>query len=83
MAVSLPPMSTAATPWSRSSSASAPSAEASEPSTISSSVTPAPSMHLVRFCTAETAPVTMCASASSRAPYMPTGSDTESLPSIQ
>ena len=81
--VVLPPISTAATPCARSSPVSEPVAAASEPSTISSTWIPASSTHLVRFCTAETAPVTMCVSASSRAPYIPTGSETGSVPSIQ
>ena len=39
--------------------------------------------HLTRFCTESVEPVTMCASTSSRAPYMPRGSLTPSWPSIE
>ena len=39
-------------------------------------------MHLVTFSTADTAPVTMCTSTSSRTPLMPSGSRTSSCPSI-
>ena len=76
-----PPMSTRATPSSRSSSESSASAVASGASTSSSISMPARWTHFERFCTLVDEAVTMWVSTSRRTALMPMGSRTPSCPS--
>ena len=68
-----PPMSTSATPSSRSSGVSTASAAASCSSTVSATSTPARLTQATTFCVDDAAPVTMCTFTSRREPVMPTG----------
>ena len=81
MSVVPPPMSTRQTPSSRSSSVSTAIAEASGCSTRSATSSPQRRTHLMMFCAADTAPVTMCTFTSRRIALMPSGSRTSSWPS--
>jgi hypothetical protein len=74
MSVVPPPMSTRQTPSSFSSSDSTAWLDASCSSTMSSTLRPQRWMHLMMFCAALSAPVTMCTFASRRTPDMPIGS---------
>ena len=68
MSVVPPPTSTRQTPSSLSSSVSTAKLEASCSSTTSSTISPQRCTHLMMFCAALSAPVTMCTLASSRTP---------------
>ncbi len=82
MSVVPPPMSTRHTPSSFSSSVSTAWLEASCSSTTSSTARPQRCTHLMMFCAALSAPVTMCTFASRRTPDMPIGSRMPSCPSM-
>src|SRR6185295_17148217 len=77
-----PPMSTRHTPRSFSSSDSTARDDASGCRIRSPTSMPQRRTHLMMFCAAETAPVTMCTFTSSRTPDMPIGSRTSSWPSM-
>ena len=82
MSVVPPPMSTRHTPRSFSSSVSTAMLEASGCRIRSRTSRPQRLMHLMMFCAADTAPVTMCTFTSRRMPLMPSGSRTSSWPSM-
>ena len=82
MSVVPPPMSTSATPSSFSSAVSTALLAASGCRIRSWTSRPQRRTHLMMFCTAETAPVTMCTLTSRRTPLMPTGSRMSSCPSM-
>src|SRR5450756_785284 len=81
MSVVPPPIFTRHTPSSFSSSVSTAIDEASGCRIKSFTSRPQRRTHLTMFCAADTAPVTMCTSTSSRTPLMPRGSRTPSWPS--
>ena len=78
MSVVPPPMSIRTTPSSFSSAVSTASAEAIGCRIRSDTSRPQRRTHLTMFCTADTAPVTMCTRTSRRMPLMPIGSRTSS-----
>ena len=82
MSVVPPPMSTSATPSPFSSSSSTASPDASGSRTMSSTSRSQRVQHLMMFCAAAAAAVTMWTRASRRTPHMPSGSRTPSCPSI-
>src|SRR5688572_5709927 len=82
MSVVPPPMSSRQTPRSFSSSDSTARAEASGCRIRSCTSSPQRRTHLMMFCAADTAPVTMCTFTSRRTPDMPIGSRTSSWPSM-
>ncbi len=82
MSVVPPPMSTSATPSSFSSWVSTAVLEASGCRIRSCTSSPQRRTHLMMFCAADTAPVTMCTLTSRRTPLMPIGSRMSSWPSM-
>src|SRR5262245_18626908 len=82
MSVVPPPMSSRQTPRSFSSSDSTARDEASGCRIRSLTSRPQRRTHLMMFCAADTAPVTMCTFTSRRTPDMPIGSRTSSCPSM-